>query len=107
MLQPLPIPERPWESVSMDFITGLPISEGYMNIMVVVDRLTKYGVFVPAPKELPAGHVAKLFMKHVAKYWGLPQSIVCDRDAHFTNRFWKELFKLMESEIHMSTALHP
>ena len=46
-------------------------------------------------------------MKHVAKYWGLPQSIFRDRDALFTSRFWKELFKLMGSEIHMSTALHP
>ena len=107
LLQPLPIPERPWESVSMDFITSLPVSEGCTNIMVVVDRLTKYGIFIPAPKELPAELAAKLFMKNVAKYWGLPQSIICDRDARFTSKFWKELFKLMGSEIHMSTALHP
>jgi IS30 family transposase len=91
----------------MDFITCLPLSEGCTIIMVVVDRFTKYAIFVPAPKDLTAEHTAKLFMKHVAKYWGLPQSIVCDRDSRFTSRFWKELFALMGSEIHMSTSMHP
>ena len=88
LLEPLPIPERPWESISMDFIMGLPKSEGCNIIMVVVDRFSKYGIFIPAPAKCPAEVAAPLFLKHVVKYWGLPKTIVSDRDGCFTGRFW-------------------
>ncbi|KAE8671970.1 hypothetical protein F3Y22_tig00111877pilonHSYRG00250 [Hibiscus syriacus] len=65
LLQPLPIPERPWESISMDFIIGLPHSEGLSSIMVVVDRFSKYGTFIPASKVCPTKEAARLFLKHV------------------------------------------
>jgi len=71
LLEPLPIPHRPWESVSMDFIVRLPTSEGYNWVLVVVDRYSKYATFIPA----------HLFFKHVVKYWGLLRSIVSDRDT--------------------------
>lgn len=49
LLEPLPIPERPLESVSMDFIVALPKSEGCESIMLVVDRFSKYGTFIMVP----------------------------------------------------------
>lgn len=107
LLEPLPIPERPWESVSMDFIVGLPSSEGCAWILVVVDRFSKYGVFIPAPKDCTAEQAAQLFLKHVVKHWGLPKTIVSDRDPRFTGRFWTELFKLLGTELNFSTAMHP
>jgi len=108
LLEPLPIPQRPWESVSMDFIVGLPTSDGYNWMLVVVDRYFKYITFIPAPKEYSAEQAARLFFKHVVKYWGLPRSIVVsDRDTRFTGRFWMELFKLMGSELNFSTSFHP
>ena len=107
LLQPLPIPERPWESVSMDFISALPKSDGCGSIMVVVDRFSKYGTFIPALRDCTAEQAAKLFFKHVVKYWGLPRSIVSDRDPRFTAKFWTELFKLMGSGLHFSTSFHP
>ena len=107
LLEPLPIPERPWESISMDFIVGLPASEGCQWIFVVVDRYSKYATFIPAPKECSAEQAANLFFKNIIKYWGLPRSIVSDRDARFTGRFWTELFKLMGSELNFSTSFHP
>ena len=54
LLEPLPILERPWESISMDFIMGLPKSEGCNIIMVVVDQFSKYGIFIPVPAKCPA-----------------------------------------------------
>lgn len=54
LCSPLPIPERPWESISLDFITSLPKSEGFGTIFVIVDRFSKYAVFVPAPKDCTA-----------------------------------------------------
>ncbi|KAK8590647.1 hypothetical protein V6N13_057538 [Hibiscus sabdariffa] len=107
LLQPLPIPERPWESISMDFIIGLPKVDDFLSIMVVVDRFSKYATFIPASKVCPAEEAARLFLKHVVKYWGVPKTIVSDRDTRFTGRFWTELFKLLGSDLNFSTSFHP
>ncbi|KAE8689004.1 Detected protein of unknown function [Hibiscus syriacus] len=107
LLQPLPIPERPWESISMYFIIRLPHSEGLSSIMVVVDRFSKYGTFIPASKVCPAKEAARLFLKYVVKYWGVPKTIINDRDTRFTGRFWTELFKLMGTSLNFSTTVHP
>ncbi|GKV33019.1 hypothetical protein SLEP1_g41575 [Rubroshorea leprosula] len=107
LLEPLPAPERPWECVTMDFISALPRSEGCGSILVVVDRFSKYGTFIPAPRDCKAEEAARLFFKHVVKYWGLPRTIISDRDPRFTGKFWRELFKLMGSDLHFSTSFHP
>ncbi|KAK2966295.1 hypothetical protein RJ640_018106 [Escallonia rubra] len=107
LLEPLPIPAHPWESVSMDFITCLPRSEGCGSIMVVVDRFSKYATFVASPADCTAEEAARLFLKNVVKYWGLPKVIVSDRDPRFTGKFWTELFKLLGLELHFSTSFHP
>lgn len=87
LLQPLPIPSRPWQSVSMDFISGLPKVDGMRTIFVIVDRFSKYAVFVPAPHACSADVAAGLFFKNVVKYFGLPEDVISDRDARFTGRF--------------------
>ena len=107
LLQPLPIPEYAWECVSLDFIASLPVSEGFGSILVVVDRFSKYAIFIPATRDCNAEEVARLFFKHVVKLWGLPRSIVSDRDPRFTGRLWRELFRLMGSRLHFSTSFHP
>ena len=71
----------------MDFIMGLPSVDGNNSIMVVVDRLSKYGVFIPAPTTCHAEDVVRLFFTYVVKYWEIAQSIISDRDARFTGRF--------------------
>ena len=76
-------------------------------ILVVVDRFSKYGTFIPAPKDCKAEMAAKLFFKHVVKYWGLPRSIISDRDPRFTGKFWTELFRLMGFGLCFSTSFHP
>ncbi|KAK2973869.1 hypothetical protein RJ640_029685 [Escallonia rubra] len=107
LLEPLPIPAHPWESVSMDFITCLPRSEGCGSIMVMVDRFSKYATFVASPADCTMEEATRLFLKNVVKYWGLPKVIVSKRDPKFTGKFWTELFKLLGSELHFSTSFHP
>ena len=107
MLQPLPIPERPWVSVSMDFIIGFPKVDGMNTIMVVVDRFTKYAVFVAAPTMCTAEVVVELFYRNVVKYFGVPFDIISDRDVRFMGRFWTTLFNMMGTRLKFSTANHP
>ena len=91
----------------MDFIIGLHLVDGYSSIMVVVDRFSKYRVFISASTTCHAEDVAWLFFTYVVKYWGIPRSIIFDRDAHFTGKFWIELFRILGKELKMSTAFHP
>lgn len=107
LLQPLPIPAGVWTDLSMDFIEGLPKSDGYSVILVVVDRLTKFAHFLPVKHPYSAITIATLFMDNVVKLHGLPQSIVTDRDTVFVSAFWKELFKLYKVQLNFSTAYHP
>jgi hypothetical protein len=108
LLDPLDIPEGPFDTVSMDFITKLPISPyGNDSIMVIVDKCTKCGIFIPLKEASTAEDIADLFFKYVFRHHGLPLKIICDRDPKFTSAFWKQLFKRMETKIGMSTAYHP
>ena len=92
LLQPLPIPEQKWESMSMDFITGLPQVQGRDCIYVVVDRLTKFTHLFAIPSKFSAAQVAEIFFRDVFRLHGLPKTIVSDRDSRFMGRFWKQLF---------------
>ena len=106
LLEPLLIAKRPWESVTMDFIIGLPKSKAYGSIIVVVDRFSKYVTFIATPIDCTIEETTTLFLKHVAKYWGLPKYIINDHNPRFIGKFWTELFKLMGSELHFSTSCH-
>jgi len=72
--------------------------------MVVIDRFSKYDIFILVPAKCPGKMAAPLFLKHVVKYWGLPKMIVSDRDGYFTGRFWTELLKLMGSDLNSPLA---
>lgn len=107
LLQPLPIPTQVWEDISMDFITGLPMSFGCIVIIVVVDRLTKYAHFMPLKTEYTSKSVAKTFINTVVKLHGMPKSIVSNIDRIFTSRFWQHLFELQGTTLAMSSSYHP
>jgi hypothetical protein len=107
LLQPLPILEKKWESISMDFITGLPKAQGKDCIFVVVDRLTKFVHFFMIPTDYNAVQVAELFFREIFRLHGFPQSIVSDRDSRFINTFWQELFRLVGTELTSNTSYHP
>ncbi|KAL0549264.1 hypothetical protein IC582_013745 [Cucumis melo] len=108
LLQPLSIPEWKWENVSMDFITGLPRTlRGFTVIWVVVDRLTKSTHFVPGKSTYTASKWAQLYMSEIVRLHGVPVSIVSDKDARFTSKFWKGLQTAMGTRLDFSTAFHP
>ena len=106
LLQPLPIPEKPWLEISMDFIEGLPKFEGFEVILVVVDRLTKYVHFLPLSHPFIVAKVAAAFMQGVFKLHGMSKSIVNDKGAVFIANFWQELFKLQGTNLAMSSTYH-
>lgn len=107
LLQPLSIPSQRWEEVSMDFITGLPNSEGKSVIMVVVDRLTKYEHFCALSHPFKASTIATAFMETIQKIHGNPKIIVSDRDPIFIGNFWTKLFSCHGTLLAHSSSYHP
>lgn len=106
-LHPLPIPRRPWSHIALDFITGLPESEGNTVVLTVVDRFSKSVHYIPLPKLPTAKETAQLLVQHVFRIHGLPTSVVSDRGPQFTSRFWKAFCTLIGATVDLSSGFHP
>lgn len=104
---PLDPPTSPWQHISLDLITALPLSHSYDAIFVIVDRFSKMAVFIPTTTETTAAHLADLVYRHIICKHGLPLSIVSDRDTRFTSAFWNHLWELCGTKLCMSTPNHP
>ncbi|KAJ0494369.1 putative nucleotidyltransferase, Ribonuclease H [Helianthus annuus] len=107
LLQPLATPSYIFSDISMDFVGGLPNSDGKDTILVVVDRLTKFAHFIPLSHPFTAATVAQVFLDQIFKLHGWPETIVSDRDPIFMSNFWKEFTRLHGVTLAMSTAYHP
>ena len=107
LLHNLPIPDRPWQSIGMDFLGPLPKSNNFNYLLVIIDRLTSQLHLVPTTTTVTAKGVAWIVLKEVVRLHRIPESIVSNRDAQFTSIFWRELQKLMGTKLLMSTAFHP
>jgi hypothetical protein len=108
LLQPLPIPEKKWQTISMDLITQLPkTAKGNDAIVVMVDKLTKMVHFAATKTAVSAPQLAQIVFNEVVRHHGVPENIISDRDTRFTSRFWKELWRLTGTKLLMSTAYHP
>ena len=83
MLQPIPIPSQPFEVVTMDFIPELPECEGYDNVLVMVDKLTKYTIFIPTTTAITEKETAEYFFQHVISQYGIPKQVISDKDTQW------------------------
>ncbi|TQD76709.1 hypothetical protein C1H46_037743 [Malus baccata] len=106
-LQPLPIPTQVWSDIAMDFIEGLPSVHGRNAILVIVDRLSKYGHFIAIKHPYSAPKIAEIFIQEVFRLHGMPASIVSDRDPIFISEFWTAFFKHQNTTLCKSSAYHP
>lgn len=107
LLQPLPVPSRPWQEISMDYITDLPCTESSnRHVLVIVDRLSKGIITVPC-KDLDGNTLAKKMWKHYIPHHGLPSSITSDRGEQFVHGVWGHMARLYGITKRLSTAYHP
>ncbi|KAG1956955.1 retrotransposable element [Pimephales promelas] len=107
LLQPLPVPSRPWSHIALDFITALPPSQGNTVILTVVDRFSKAAHFIPLPKLPSAKETAVTIVDHVFRLHGLPMDVVSDRGPQFVSKFWREFCKLLGATVSLSSGFHP
>src|ERR1700761_4918414 len=106
-IRQLPIPDRPWDSISMDLIEHLPPSLGFTAILVIVDRLSKQGIFIPTTDEINASELANLFVLHVFSKHGVPSHVTSDRGSEFVSHFFHSLGEALNMKLHFTAGWHP
>jgi len=104
---PNSIPEKPWTHILVDFITKLPLVQGYDSILVVVDQLTKMVHFIPTTEKTLAEELARLFRDNVWKLHELLESIISDRGPQFAVELMRELNRMLGIESKLSMVFHP
>ncbi|GJP62218.1 hypothetical protein CLOP_g19306 [Closterium sp. NIES-67] len=108
LLQPLDPPERPWQYITMDYVTGLPAGpSGNDAILVIVDRLTKMAHFIACQQTITAEQTAQMFIANVIRLHGLPTAIILDRGPKFTSNFWRHLWDQFGTKLQFSSTYHP
>ncbi|QRW26785.1 Retrotransposable element Tf2 protein [Rhizoctonia solani] len=106
-LKPLEVPPYPFHTISYDFITGFPKSNGHNAILVVIDSFSKFGHFIPTTKKVTSKGLAELFVSHVWKLHGLPVKTISDRGTTFTGKFLRALYQRLGVRPSFSSAYHP
>jgi hypothetical protein len=105
---PLPILKKPWESISMDYMSGFPSTkQGNDCVFVVVDRFSKMTILTACKKNVTAVDTAKIFFEQVWVHFRIPHTIISNRDNRFLNTFWSSLWSFLDTKITKSTDFHP
>jgi len=106
LLQPLPVAERPWQHISMDFRSFPVDRKGYDAALIIVDRFSKRPISIPCKKTATSEDVARIFVEHVYRHRGPPSTIVSDRGPQFVSSFWNEFCQILGVKLKLSTAYH-
>ena len=108
LLQPLEVAEWKWGHITMDFVTHLPRTlRGHDPVWMIVDRLTKSAHFLAMRMTFTLKEFCRLYIREIVPLYGMPVSIVSDRDPRFTANFLKSFHRAMGTQLMMSTAFHP
>ena len=107
LLRPLPIPGRPWSHIALDFVTGLPPSEGNTVVLTVIDRFSKAAHFIALPKLPSARETADLLVHNVFRIHGLPSDIVSDRGPQFSSQVWRAFCTAIGATASLTSGYHP
>jgi hypothetical protein len=112
-MQPMELPSELWSDISMDFVTGLPLSKdpttglSYNAILVIVDRFTKYTLMIPFRQDYTAVQLAHVLKDRLIRDYSIPKTIISDRDKLFTSNYWATLMAEIRTQRKLSTAYHP
>jgi hypothetical protein len=108
LLQPLPVDEGRWQRIGIDFKTELPVSgSGHDCIVTFVDHMTQRAHWRACRKTIEAPAFARIFIDDIVRLHGVPQEVVSDRDVRFTADYWREVARILQTKLLMSTAFHP
>ena len=108
LLNPLPIPQWKWDNITIDFVSGFPLTkQKHDSIWVIIDKLTKSAHFIPVRMDYSMNRLAELYVEEIIRLRGVSLSIVLDRDPRFTLMFWKELQSALGTKMKFSTTFHP
>jgi len=106
-LQQLPIPECPWNSISMDFIEKLPSFSSFNTILVIVDRLSKQAIFIPTHNIITSAELVHLFVIHVFSKHGVLSHVTSDHGSEFVSHFFHSLGTALDMRLHFTSRYHP
>jgi putative transposase len=108
LLQSLPAAEGRWQRIGIDFITDLPVSgSGHDCIVTFVDHMTNRAHWRACRKTIDAPAFARIFIDDIVRLHGVPQEVVSDRNVRFTADYWREVTRILQTKLLMSTAFHP
>lgn len=111
LLHPLPVPDRPWQHVTMDFITDLPPSRfaglTFDAILVIVDRFSKMAHYVPARMDWDGIDLAQAWIREVIRLHGTPESVLSDRGPVMRSKHWDTFHHYLNARRVLTSAFHP
>src|SRR6266481_3189632 len=107
LLKQLPVLEKPWNSISMDFIKQLLSSSGYMSILVIIDCLSKQSLFIPTHDTITSHDLAQCFILHVFSKHGVPSHVTSDHGSEFVLHFFWSLGTALDMKLHFTSSYHP
>src|SRR5882724_3271121 len=107
LLKQLPIPEKPWNSIYMDFIEKLPPSSGYTSTLVIVDHLSKQSPFILTHDTITFPQLAQLFVQHVFYKHGVPSHVTSNCSMEFVSHFFWSLRTALDMKLHFTSGFHP